>query len=112
MPAQVLRAGGKVCWDATNIDCVSWGSYSGSTTGTGTPFAALQLGKAIHRKLDIAGSATHLDCVTLFDDTDDSASDFFSGPFAAGNNGNITTHYVFADGLESTDLAGWGAHSP
>ena len=116
MPAQILRAGGKVCWDASNLDCVSWGSYAGSSTGTGTPFSAasgLQLGKAIHRKLAIAGSPTHLDCTGgVFDDTDDSASDFFTGPFAAGNNGGTTTHYVFADGLESGTFDGWSAKAP
>jgi hypothetical protein len=113
MPAKVLAAGGKVCWDVTNLDCVSWGSYAGSSTGTGTPFAALQLGKAIHRKLSIAGSPTHLDCTGgVFDDTDNSASDFFSGPFAAGNNGGTTTHYVFADGLESGNFSGWTAKAP
>jgi hypothetical protein len=87
--AAMIPAGGKVCFDA--FDCVSWGNYSGSTSGVGNPFnpsGGLTQGEAARRRIDIAGSPTTLD---LADDTNDSANDFlfaFPGP---RNNLNQTT---------------------
>jgi cysteine-rich repeat protein len=84
-------AGGKVCFDA--LDCVTWGSYSGSDggtpfNGTAVPVAAqpnrgLVLGKAIKRRLDISGSPTNLDNA---DDTGVSSNDFVFATPAPRNN--------------------------
>jgi cysteine-rich repeat protein len=74
MSADVLAAGGKVCFET--IDCVAWGNYSGSSTGVGTPFGTpnpLPAARAIKRRLDISGSPTTLDST---DDTNDSTNDF------------------------------------
>ena len=89
MSASVLSAGGKVCWAGT-IDCVAWGSYSGSSTGVGMPFNAnggLTSGRAAARRLNISGSATVLDGT---DDTDNSATDFvFATPAPRNNAGTM-----------------------
>lgn len=85
MTADMISAGGKVCFSGT-IDCVSWGSYSGSTTGVGTPYNAsvgLRSGKAAKRRLDISGSASVLDAG---DDTNNSANDFIEALPAPRNN--------------------------
>ena len=88
--AAMIPAGGKVCFDT--VDCMSWGNYSGSTSGVGNPFnpsGGLTPGDAARRRTDIAGSPTTLE---FADDTNDSANDFvvaFPGP---RNNANeITT---------------------
>jgi hypothetical protein len=76
MPAPMMSAtGGKVCWDATLVDCVAWGNYSGSSTGVGSAAVpgGIPSGKAIRRDLAISGGATILDAT---DDTNDSAADF------------------------------------
>lgn len=79
-------AGGKVCFDAIPEDCLAWGNYSGSPTGTGTPFnalAGLVSGSATIRRLDIAGGASTLEAA---DDTDNCASDFVFGTPSPRNN--------------------------
>ncbi len=81
--------GGKLCFDASPIDCFAWGSYFGSAVGVGTPFAQpgpFPLGRAAVRRLDIVGSPTVLD---QFDDTDQSASDFVSRLPAPRNNARV-----------------------
>jgi len=64
-------SGGAACWDV--LDCVSWGSFSGSLPSpAGTPAAAMTPGMSLTRSI-AAG------CPTLFeasDDTNDSAADF------------------------------------
>ena len=83
MTAVIPRAGGKVCFD--NIDCVSWGSYSGSAGGTGTPFnqdEGLVPGAAILRDIG-KGNGTELDAA---DDSGDSWADFEFAPPAPRNN--------------------------
>jgi cysteine-rich repeat protein len=88
MNSSIPLAGGKICFDATNVDCVAWGNYSGSSVGVGTPFNAaegLELGKAAKRRLDIAGGATTLDAA---DDTNDSENDFNFDTPAPRNNAN------------------------
>ena len=56
--AQSIRAGGKACFDSLtfgDVDCVAWGSYSGPSSGVGTPFNAAEgipLGAAIIRTGD------------------------------------------------------------
>ncbi len=72
LAAALPAAGGKVCLDA-RTDCVSWGSYSGSSEGSGNPFApstGLGAGWAMTRLL---GANGQLDAV---DDTDVSSADF------------------------------------
>jgi cysteine-rich repeat protein len=73
--ASIARGGGKACFDAIPEDCVAWGNYSGSAMGVGTPISpsGLPFGKAITRKLDVAGGATTLEAT---DDRDQSSNDF------------------------------------
>lgn len=88
IPASVMRDGGKVCF-ANTIDCVSWGSYRGSTTGVGTAFNAnvgIPGGRAAVRRLDISGGTTTLNAL---DDTNNSANDFRVGTPAPRNNANV-----------------------
>lgn len=88
MTAVLPLTGGKVCWDA--LDCVAWGSYSGSMTGVGTPFNApvgLVRGQAMTRRLDICMGATTLEAC---DDTGDSANDFAFAAPAPKNNAGTT----------------------
>jgi len=73
---EISGAGGAVCFDASKVDCVSWGSFDngGSQAGlaVGSPAAAIPAGSSITRS--IAGS-----CATLLeasDDTDNSSADF------------------------------------
>jgi hypothetical protein len=67
-------SGGKVCW--VNIDCVTWGNYTGSSgqpSPTGTPAPAIPNEMALRRSIQPG-------CPTLLeqsDDHDNSASDFF-----------------------------------
>ena len=71
----VPASGGAACW-AASIDCVSWGSFTGSTPpSTGTPVdgSGIPDGMAIRRKIS-AGTCTNL--LDGADDTNDSASDF------------------------------------
>ena len=85
-PVIPLR-GGKICFDITNIDCVSWGNYTGSAVGTGTPFNSpypLPLGKAVKR--DLRGNGT----LEAGDDSNDSETDFFFGLPAPRNNAGIS----------------------
>ena len=80
----ILSAGGKVCFET--IDCVAWGSYSGSSAGVGTPYrvsGGLRSGRAAIRRLDIASPTTTLQAA---DDTDNCANDFLEGLPAPRNN--------------------------
>lgn len=66
-------AGGAVCWDASRLDCVSWGGFSNSSMlATGTAATAIPDGQALTREIS-AGCATLLEAS---DDTNDSAADF------------------------------------
>jgi hypothetical protein len=70
---QLSPAGGALCWEA--IDCVSWGSFSGSLPSpAGSPAApgGIPDGMALRRSL-ARGCATALDPA---DDSDQSAADF------------------------------------
>jgi hypothetical protein len=64
-------SGGAVCWET--LDCVSWGSFSGSLLGpAGPPAAAIPDGMALRRTISPG-------CPTLLeagDDHDNSAADF------------------------------------
>ena len=97
MTSSLPQGGGKVCFDA--IDCVAWGNYAPADVAVGTPFNSnaapiagqpqlgLVSGKAIVRRLDIAGSAGTLDSL---DDTNNSANDFVFGVPAPRNNAGQT----------------------
>jgi hypothetical protein len=80
-PGQLSPSGGAACW-AETIDCVSWGSFSGSLTSpAGSPAtpAGIPDGMALRRTIS-AGCATLLEPT---DDRDNSAADFspvFPGP--------------------------------
>ncbi|HYD46919.1 MAG TPA: hypothetical protein VEB21_01160, partial [Terriglobales bacterium] len=69
-------SGGKVCWE--NLDCVSWGSFSGSATSpspSGTPFGSgggILVGHAIRRDISHGNSST----LQAGDDSNDSFEDF------------------------------------
>jgi len=84
MTPVIPATGGKACFfdpaDPYNpgsglgdIDCVSWGSYSGSSTGTGTPAPAIPQGMSLERKIS-GGNPAILD--SPGDDTDNSLADF------------------------------------
>lgn len=81
--APISEAGGKICFDS--IDCVSWGSYSGSVTSpsrTGTPAPAFC--NSLARKL--GGNGT----LEAADDTNNSAADFSVVPPTPRNNAGAT----------------------
>lgn len=74
--AIIPLGGGKICFD--NIDCVSWGNYTGPATPspTGTPYemsTGLTLGQAVARDISGGSNPTQLD---MADDTNNSAADF------------------------------------
>ena len=82
--------GGKVCFfdpiGFGNVDCVSWGGYSGDPAAAGAPEnspVGLMRGMVLRRRMDVCGSPTNLD---LCDDTDDSANDFTIAPGPAPRN--------------------------
>jgi hypothetical protein len=65
-------AGGGVCWGG--LDCVSWGSFSGTLTPTaGTPALAMTASMALRRGIAAGNCVNRLD---TGDDTNDSAADF------------------------------------
>jgi cysteine-rich repeat protein len=89
MTAVLVKAGGKVCFDAIPEDCVAWGSWSGGTPGVGTPFnvsGGLLPGKATIRRLNISGGATTLESG---DDTDHCDTDFVAGTPAPQNSAHV-----------------------
>ncbi len=110
MTPVLVLAGGKVCFDSSNIDCVAWGNYSGAATGVGLPAyqaRGLTRGRAIARRLDISGGATTLEGA---DDTGVSANDFVTAlPTPRNNVGTNGTPPVATcgdsviAGLESCD---------
>lgn len=114
MSAALVKAGGKVCFDAIPEDCVAWGAWTGGSGGVGTPFNAgggLIPGKAAIRRLDIAtGVGTSNSQLDAADDTDDSANDFLAGLPAPKNNARAsgtvpanTCGNLVVEGLEQCD---------
>ena len=89
-------AGGKVEFVAKPmtfgiLDAFSWGSFSGSSTGSGTPFAVgtgLPLGLSANRLIAGGTVAGQLDAA---DDTDQSEADFDPGSATPRNNAGATT---------------------
>jgi hypothetical protein len=71
-PGQLNPSGGAACW-AETIDCVSWGSFSGTLSSpVGSPAVAIPDGMALRRMIS-PGCATLLEPT---DDRDNSAIDF------------------------------------
>jgi hypothetical protein len=67
----ISAAGGAVCWE--NLDCVSWGTFSGALpSAAGTPAVAMSGGQALRRSI-AAGCSTLLEAG---DDTNVSSADF------------------------------------
>ncbi|MEA2460120.1 MAG: hypothetical protein QOH90_297 [Actinomycetota bacterium] len=102
MTQSLNPGGGKVCWAGT-IDCASWGSYSGSATGTGTPFNApdgIPPGSSMTRIISGGSNASQLDAG---DDTGQSASDFTAaGPTPVNNAATSGTTTTAAGGTTTT----------
>jgi hypothetical protein len=100
-----LPASGAACWiEGSPVDCVAWGSFTGSTTplpapGAGTPFSPLTAGKALRRKITF-GCATLLESV---DDHDVSSTDFEEVTPAPRNNASTVTESTCA-GLPDTAI--------
>jgi hypothetical protein len=82
-------AGGKVCWARdSNVDCVSWGHYTGKPTGAGDPFdeqEGIVSGTAMDRIVSGGSNKNGLD---EKDDRNDSAKDFHFAAPAPTNNLN------------------------
>ena len=87
-PPAITPSGGAVCFE--NIDCVSWGSFTGSTpSATGTPFSGgLPALQSIDRKVAGGTNPTGLD---EGDDTNNSNADFQAASPSPRNNGSPTT---------------------
>lgn len=88
MSASIPVEGGKICFEVW--DCVAWGNYAPVDAAVGTPFKrpdGLALGRAMIRRLDVAGAPTVLEGT---DDTNNSANDFVSGTPAPRNNANVS----------------------
>ena len=85
--------GGAVCWE--NIDCVSWGSFSGSLPSpAGNPAPAIPAGSALVRSITP-------NCPTLLEDADDtnnSVVDFSLAPPAPRNNSVTPTETPCTNG--------------
>ena len=90
----VAAGGGKICFEAgvgSAIDCVAWGSHPGSSASGGagdvgapiSPLLGLRPGRAIARRLNVAGSPTLLEGA---DDTSNSATDWQLATPAPRNN--------------------------
>lgn len=117
MQGALLPAGGKVCFDPPPgaIDCFAWGSYSPVDPTVGNPFNpmfGLEPGEAPQRDLSIVPPDTTLECVTTFDDTDDSADDFDAvAPTPTNNAGETGTApdpaLFFFHSFENLDFGGW-----
>lgn len=87
MTSTFSLSGGKICFEDPNIDCISWGNYSGNPLGTGTPFSSgfgFVLGHAVQR--DLGGDGI----LNSADDTHDSEADFDFGDPSPRNNAGGT----------------------
>ncbi|MGH2711685.1 MAG: hypothetical protein ACRDH9_10840 [Actinomycetota bacterium] len=87
IPDFLSGAGGAVCFESP--DCVSWGSFSGTTTSpAGTPKAGgITVGESIDRRTNISGDPSMLEAA---DDTDNSANDFEGEAPSPNPNGPLT----------------------
>jgi hypothetical protein len=73
--------GGAVCWES--IDCVSWGSFSGSLPSPAAPAAAIPDGMALRRSIASG-------CASLLEPTDDHDSGADLSPVFPGPRPNST----------------------
>lgn len=89
MTPVLTASGGSACFRQTNgdnIDCTSWGNYSGDDADTGTPFNAtigLLPGQSMQRVTSGGSNPQGLDAE---DDTNDSEADFEGGSPNPMNN--------------------------
>ena len=89
MTPALTAGGGSVCFrsaDGGNIDCASWGSYSGDDAATGTPFNAtlgLLPGQSMER---VTSGGTDPQALDAEDDTNDSEADFDASSPSPTNN--------------------------
>jgi hypothetical protein len=84
---------GAVCFE--NIDCVAWGSFTGSVMGpVGSPAPAITAGMSLTRSIG-AGCATLLEAG---DDTNNSAADFALGAPTPRNNAAAPTETACGGG--------------
>jgi Ca2+-binding RTX toxin-like protein len=96
MTPVIPARGGKVCFfrpppSPLVIDCVSWGNYTGSSVGTGTPYnpaGGVIRGASALRDISGGTSPTLLEAA---DDTNDSAADFDRANPTPRNNAGATT---------------------
>ena len=122
MPASLLPAGGKTCFEpgVSPIDCFGWGAYTALPDPTiGVPYDAgigLPPGSAVQRDLAIDGGTSTLDCTVDMDDTDDSAADFDPTTPNPGNNGGasgvVDPDHVFFHAFEAGTTGGWSSVVP
>jgi hypothetical protein len=93
-------AGGGVCWET--LDCVSWGSFSGSLLGpAGPPAVAIPDGMALRRTI-APGCATLLEAA---DDRDNSSTDF-SAVFPAPRPNSVTPNERRCPGESESGFGG------
>jgi hypothetical protein len=90
--APISRAGGKICFgsDSQLVDCVSFGAYTGTPTGAGTPFngtEGIPTGATMVR--DITGG-TNPNQLDGGDDTNNTAGDFLFDAPAPTNNAAVS----------------------
>jgi hypothetical protein len=94
----VLNPSGAVCFE--NIDCVSWGSFSGAPMSpTGTPAPAIPAGSSLERSIAP-------NCPTLLESTDDtnnSLTDFALAAPSPRNNATPPTETACAGGSGGPD---------
>lgn len=102
---QLSPAGGAVCWE--DIDCVSWGSFSGSLPSpAGTPATAIPDGMALRRTISPR-------CPTLLegsDDHDDGAVDFSAASPTPRPNSVAPSERACPSSETGTGDAGDGDH--
>jgi hypothetical protein len=98
---QLIGTSGAVCYETGanalgGLDCVSWGSFTGSVTPlsspAGTPASALAPGQSLVRSIS-GNCPTALD---VGDDTDNSAADFAIGVSIGRNNAGAPTEATCA----------------
>lgn len=96
-------AGGAVCWE--NLDCVSWGNFSGSLPSpAGSPVAVIPDGMALRRTIT-PGCATLLEPT---DDHDNSAADF-SAVFPAPRPNSVAPTERRCPGSTESGFGGGGS---
>lgn len=90
---QIDPAGGAICWQ--ELDCVSWGSFSGSLPSpAGAPAVAIPDGMALRRTI-APGCATLLEPT---DDRDNSAVDFTAAAPSPRPNSFVPTEHGCTSG--------------